>query len=69
MRPRTKASLLWGVIGTLGFLVLLQGYELAAGYRYSLAVKAGATVLVLVGATAVSYVADGVFAGVAGDGS
>ena len=63
MRPRLKASLLWGVIGTLGFLVLLQGYELLADYRYAVTVKVGAAAVVLVGATAVSYVADGVFAG------
>lgn len=59
MNPRTKASVLWGAIGVLSFLVLLQAYELLVGYRYALAVKAGATVVVGVGATALSYVADG----------
>lgn len=60
MNPRVKASLLWGVIGVLSFLVLLQGYELLADYRYSLAVKAGATLVVAIGAPILSYVADGV---------
>ena len=69
MRPRLKASLLWGVVGTLGFLVLLQGYELIAGHRYSVAVKAGAALVVLVGASALSYVADGVLAGGTSDES
>lgn len=60
MNPRVKASLLWGVIGVLSFLVLLQGYELVADYRYSLGVKAGATLVVAIGAPILSYVADGV---------
>ena len=58
MRPRVKASLLWGVVGLLGFLVLLQGYELWSGYRYDLAVKAGVAVGVGVGATGVSYLGE-----------
>ena len=60
MRPRVKASLLWGVVGLLGFLVLLQGYELWSGYRYDLAVKAGVAVAVGVGATGVSYLGESV---------
>ena len=55
MRPRVKASLLWGAVGLLGFLVLLQGYELWTGYRYDLAVKAGVAVGVGAGAIGVSY--------------
>ena len=58
MRPRVKASLLWGVVGLLAFLVLLQGYELATGYRYALGVKAAAALAVAVGSTGVSYVAE-----------
>ena len=58
MDPRVKASLLWGIIGILAFLVLLQGYELATGYRYSLVVKAGVTLVVGVGATGLSYAAE-----------
>lgn len=30
MNPRRKATLLWGVIGTLAFLVFLQGYLLVS---------------------------------------
>lgn len=56
MTPGTKSSLLWGVIGALAFLVLLQGYELVTGQRVTIAAKAGVTVAVLVGATALSYV-------------
>ena len=59
IRPRVKASLLWGVVGLLAFLVAVQGYELLTGYRYSLAVKAGVALVVGVGATALSYVAEG----------
>ncbi|WP_238392186.1 hypothetical protein [Halorussus amylolyticus] len=55
-----KASVLWGVIGVLAFLVLLQGYELWTGYRYDLGVKAGVAVGVAVGATGLSYVGDSV---------
>ncbi len=31
MQPDTKASALWGVIGTLSFLVLIQAYHLLGG--------------------------------------
>ena len=58
MTPRVKASLLWGAIGVLGFLVLVQGYELWTGFRYSLAVKAGVTLVVGLGATGLSYAAE-----------
>ncbi|USZ66724.1 hypothetical protein NGM10_08200 [Halorussus salilacus] len=58
MNPRTKSSLLWGVVGLLAFLVLLQGYELWSGYRYALGVKGGVALAVGVGATGVSYVAE-----------
>ena len=58
VRPRVKASLLWGVVGLLAFLVAVQGYELLTGYRYSLAVKAGVALAVGVGATGSSYVAE-----------
>jgi len=58
MRPRLKASVLWGLVGLLGFLVLLQGYELATGYRYALGVKAGVALAVGTGATGVSYAAE-----------
>jgi hypothetical protein len=31
MDPRLRTDLLWGAIGGLSFLVLLQGYHLAGG--------------------------------------
>jgi len=59
VRPRVKASVLWGLVGLLAFLVALQGYELATGYRYSVAVKVGTALVVGVGATGLSYLAEG----------
>jgi len=41
MDPRRKDSLLWGIVGGLAFLVLVQGYELVAGESIALTVKAG----------------------------
>ena len=49
------ASLLWGVIGGLSFLVLIQGYELLVGPPVDALLKATITVgvgLVSTGATA-----------------
>jgi len=57
MDPRTKSSLLWGVVATLSFLVLLQGYELLAAQRVTIAAKAGVALAVGVGATALTYAA------------
>ncbi|WP_248897751.1 hypothetical protein [Haloplanus halobius] len=31
MTPRHKSSLLWGLVGALSFLVLVQGYRLLVG--------------------------------------
>jgi len=56
MSDRRKASLLWGLVGALSFLVLLQGYELVAANRVDWLVKFGVAILVLVGATALSWV-------------
>jgi hypothetical protein len=47
MDARQTDSLLWGVVGGLAFLVLVQGYELAADESVTLAVKAGVAVAVL----------------------
>ena len=55
MDPRTKASLLWGVVGGLAFLVLVQGYERLAGTPVSLSAKAGVAVAVGVGSTLAAY--------------
>ncbi|WP_225335899.1 hypothetical protein [Halomicrobium urmianum] len=54
MERRTKDSLLWGLVGALSFLVLVQGYQLLteatvsvwAMFGVALAVGAGATGLV-----------------------
>ncbi|MFB6222078.1 MAG: hypothetical protein ABEH86_00180 [Haloarcula sp.] len=55
MEPRTKASLLWGIVGGLAFLVLAQGYELLAGTPVSLSAKAGVALAVAAGTTLMSY--------------
>ncbi|MEF8908139.1 MAG: hypothetical protein V5A13_09790 [Haloarculaceae archaeon] len=47
MEVRRKDSLLWGVVGGLTFLVLVQGYELVADGSVALTVKAGVAVAVL----------------------
>lgn len=54
-----KSSLLWGVIGGLSFLVLLQGYELLTGTFVTVAVKAGVALAVAVGATVLTHFAHG----------
>lgn len=59
MRDRLKASLLWGAVGALSFLVLVQGYELVAALRLSFLVKLGVAVLVGLGALVTTYVTDG----------
>ena len=50
LTPVVKSSLLWGVVGALSFLVLIQGYELVTDQRISFLVKFG--VALLVGAVA-----------------
>jgi hypothetical protein len=50
MRPRTKASLLWGLVGALAFLVLVQGYDLVVGLDVGFAARLG--VALVVGAVA-----------------
>jgi hypothetical protein len=59
MEPRLKASLLWGLVGALAFLVLVQGYELLDGPGVSFLVKLAVATGVFGGATAASYVAEG----------
>ena len=55
IHPRIKATVLWGLVGGLAFLVLVQGYELVGGVRVTALVKA-AVALVVAGATiAVTY--------------
>ena len=55
MEPATKSSLLWGVVGALSFLVLVQGYERLASQPISAAVKVGVAPMVA-GAVAVLVV-------------
>jgi len=56
MKPATKDALLWGVVGLLLFFVLIQGYEIVQGVGVDLTVKAGASLVVAVATTAVTYV-------------
>ncbi|WP_372911364.1 hypothetical protein [Salinigranum sp.] len=55
MTPRTKSSLLWGLVGALAFLVLVQGYDLAAGLTVGFGARFAVAVLVGVVAAALSY--------------
>jgi polyferredoxin len=59
VRPRAKASLLWGAVGALAFLVLAQGYELLFAPGISLLVKLGIAAVVWVVAGAASYLLEG----------
>ena len=51
--PLVKSSLLWGGIGALSFLVLLQGYHLVTGEFVGVGVMAGVALTVF-GVSAVS---------------
>ncbi|MBV0902139.1 hypothetical protein [Haloarcula salina] len=55
MKPRTKSSLLWGVVGGLAFLVLVQGYELLAAEPVSVPAKVGVALVVAAGAALATY--------------
>lgn len=44
--PERKSSFLWGLIGGLSFLVLIQGYHLVSGEFVGIWVMAGVAVLV-----------------------
>jgi hypothetical protein len=55
LSPVAKSSLLWGVVGGLCFLVLIQGYELLADQRVSVLVKFAVAVLVGVAAGGSTY--------------
>ena len=59
MRPDRKRALLWGVIGALAFLVLLQGYELLADRRVDWLVKFGVALAVGVLATGTTRLLQG----------
>ena len=57
--PAAKSSLLWGVVGGLCFLVLIQGYELFTDERISFLVKFAVAVLVGVVAGGSTYAVRG----------
>ncbi|MDS0296337.1 hypothetical protein [Halogeometricum luteum] len=56
MTPRARSAALWGLVGTLSFLVLVQGYRLLVG-PLGIGFGATAAVAVLVGlvVTAATY--------------
>jgi ABC-type bacteriocin/lantibiotic exporter with double-glycine peptidase domain len=58
VRARIKASLLWGVIAALAFLVLVQGYNLLASERISIGVMIGVAILVGVVASVLSQIVE-----------
>ncbi|WP_254542875.1 hypothetical protein [Halomarina pelagica] len=53
MRSRLRSSLLWGLVGALAFLVLVQGYDLAIG-RLPVDFPARLALAAVVGALAAS---------------
>jgi uncharacterized membrane protein HdeD (DUF308 family) len=59
MKPRTKASLLWGLIGALVFLVGLQAFRLVTGEGAALGVTVGVALLVGGVASVAAYVVEG----------
>ncbi|PSP61692.1 hypothetical protein BRC77_12370 [Halobacteriales archaeon QH_8_64_26] len=67
MRSRTKASLLWGLIGAMSFLVLVQAYELVGGLAVGFGTKLGVALLVAAAATSLAYAAEGYLADTAGE--
>jgi len=55
MQPRRKASLLWGLVGALSFLVALQTYQLGLREFVALWLVVTVTAVVFVVTTAVAY--------------
>jgi hypothetical protein len=55
MDPRRKSSLLWGAIGGLSFLVLLQSYHLFVGEFIGVGPMAVGAVLVSVASSLVTH--------------
>ena len=56
MNRRVKSALLWGAVGVLSFLVLVQGYALVAGPLVTIGQGAAVAALVGAGASASAYV-------------
>lgn len=59
MEPRAKASLLWGAIGALTFLVGIQAFRLLTGEGATLLVAVGVALIVGITAAATTYVMEG----------
>ena len=58
-RERVKASVLWGVIGALTFLVLYQGYLLVGGDGVPGAAVVGVALAVATGTMVLAYLGEG----------
>lgn len=56
MEPTVKASLLWGLVGALTYLVLIQAYHLLGGEFVGIGVMASVAVFVGVLTTITSHV-------------
>lgn len=63
MDPLVKSSLLWGAIGALSFLVLVQGYHLLTGEFVGVAVMAGVAFVVFVASALSAHLLRPHFAG------
>jgi hypothetical protein len=59
VKPRAKASLLWGVIGALVFLVGLQALRLVTGEGVTLLVALVVALAVGIGAAGATYLLEG----------
>lgn len=56
IEPAVRSSLLWGLVGALAFLVLVQGYQLIRGEFVGFAPLFGVTVAVWVASAALAHV-------------
>lgn len=59
MRPRVKAGLLWGVVGGLAFLVLIQGYALFVTLAIEIPIRVALSVAVGLVAAGATYTVEG----------
>lgn len=55
MNPARREALLWGVVGGLAFLVLIQGFELLADRSVAITIKAGVALVVGIGAAGTTW--------------
>ena len=55
MDPRVKSSLLWGLVGGMAFLALVQGYHLFGGDFVGVAPMVGGALGVLVVTTGLAH--------------